>query len=335
MALYKGRTLDEIRRDFISNRFAETGCFGMSDIEDWLASQRQAGKNPDMEVWPGFFRRVLAKDVRIEVVSLATVWQYANPLPEVPTDNEDEVMAKWLGNIKPMLDLLHQSGAKIYYGHRDVIYVTQGHSSKRSTFAIYRGRINSADELRVQETIYWAHLEMLLMTWKRGQKGWKKSRDILCDHLSNTIARERTRAIDDFNSAVAISADGEKIISSPWIVVRGKDEEPDRLFAAADFAGNPFLRDERIPGENTVDVYCPGGEATEEFMLSIMPDVTKKMSFFPGFDWQGPGKQRRVSIWREIGMNAKRSLTEIFITSSQPPDGMPEGGAPLDPSIKL
>ena len=291
-----------------------------------------------MGTWPDFFRRVIAVDVAMERVTLDTVWQYANPLPDVPTDGEDDVLTKWLAQIKPMLDLLHQSGTRLYYGHRDVIYVTKGNGRQRTTFALYRGHVESADELRVSEPIYWANLEMLLMTWKRGQKGWKKSRDMLCDHLAHTIAQEKTRAINDFNGAVAVSTDGKKIISSPWVIVRGRNGEPNRLFTADDFAGNPFLRDKRVLNGDSYDVYYPDGKVSEEFMLGIMQGLARKIALSPEFDWQGsPGKQQRVPVLRLVHSYPKiyQELTEIFITSSQPPGGMPDGGIPLDPNLVL
>ena len=64
-----------------------------------------------------------------------------------------------------------------------------------------------------------------------------KAQTFLCDALGEEIPRERTKAEADFDSAVAVSADGTKIAHADYVVVLGHDGEgkDDLKFPASAF----------------------------------------------------------------------------------------------------
>ncbi|MBI4714162.1 hypothetical protein HY771_03195 [Candidatus Uhrbacteria bacterium] len=60
--------------------------------------------------------------------------------------------------------------------------------------------------------------DVLFYEWNRKRPKWREARGFLCDILAVQIRYEREKAEKDFDSAVAVSVNGTKIVHADWVI---------------------------------------------------------------------------------------------------------------------
>ncbi|MBI4385702.1 hypothetical protein HY573_02635, partial [Candidatus Parcubacteria bacterium] len=165
-------------------------------------------------------------------------------------------------------------------------------------------------------------MDAVFATWKRGGPNAEAARTFLCDTVAGLIRKDRAEAEADFDRAVAVSADGRKIVYADWVAVM---EPP---FGSASF---PYRR--------PITVFPPTG-FTSRKILRAQPERGVDIHDLSGgrtFDPHGVCEVARGMI----APTATQVLVEVRVRPSKSgenkarvlmtcrrfcPDPLPEGG---------
>lgn len=254
----------ELSEAFVREKLGEVQAFGRLDIEEWLVGQCEA-QTPD-DVWHRFFNlrsfgQALAEGV--DITSLLRENAEATPL-SAATELEDEY-ASPLDDLAVVFSSVLQSGkVTLYRGKSCMIFDCGG---QPIVLVMYE----DDDRSICQATFLgsWHVINALFYTWKKGGPRAPLARIVLCDTLAKRIAQERIKAQSDFDSAVAVSADGTKIVQATSVVVYG-DGEPRRYPASAFFTQKIILERDRkmsrteASSQGGIDAYI------DEFLDTLM-----------------------------------------------------------------
>jgi|GEM_PF-3592263 len=340
------KPMPELRETFIRSRFAQGDVFARPDIEKWLAQQRQA-RRPDDQGWKRYCedRFVLTDATNPQLETLHT---YATRFAEGPPP-EHQLDELFPGEIRgfcdPFLRALHGTVSEfeaIYYGHRGggiVVRVSGGNDWSR--LHGFHGRFGQFEltypgphvdqELRLNRVI----VDVLYAEWRYNRSKARHARARLCDALAEEIKQERAKAEADFDTAIAVSADGTKIVHADWVVVldQARDGSQDLKFPATAFRGQKILR----TGP------CKGGCGFKQQVTRVTLDGSHSATvygfFRTGAHHPGPCEAFQVG-YRQITLHTRVTPPEqILIELSdgrvllthreQCPDPLPEGGVPI------
>lgn len=240
------KSYDELREAFVRARFDEEQEFQNENIEAWLTVQRESDK-PEGDAhespWNYYLTLMLFAAAGKEATTLC---RYALPLPSIPRGEytfEDD--AEYLQAISPLLERLHMTGSKIYYGHVwGPIAVFDDHAHWHAL--VFEKCTDSGRCIAKLQDVHSMHvMDAIFATWMRGGSKSKPARRFLCQTLAAVVAKSRKSAEEDFDRAVAVSADGRKIVHADEVVVFDKDGTRHR-FASGAFSKNKILRIDHI-----------------------------------------------------------------------------------------
>ncbi|MFH1098398.1 MAG: hypothetical protein V1723_00495 [Candidatus Uhrbacteria bacterium] len=221
------KPMPELREAFVRARFAQGDVFAHENIEKWLAQQRKA-KRPDDQKWKRYCedRFVLTHATSAPLETLRTcATEHRNLPPESECEQlfPGEIRRHCERFLRPLhLSALH----RIYYGYDEGgIVVLDNERAALEDVNSFHGRLNALEitypgphvdqRLRLELTI----VDVLYAEWRYGRPKFRQARTRLCDALAEEIKRERAKAEHDFDSAVAVSADGTKVVCADWMVV--------------------------------------------------------------------------------------------------------------------
>lgn len=254
------KPMPELREAFVRARFGQEDVFGRPDIEAWFARQRRA-ERPIEHIWrrlidakrvqrPFHIRELPDLAVPQELPRGFTIRQMADvgdPLVAMLCESVDRRRVDVLP-VDERLTLFLLRGEDGAPAH--AFTVTPQHNQKRrpgDPLAYTLFVPSDKDLLQV----------VLSRGWSVGPKKIATAaRRLLCDGLEACIGEERGKAEADFDTAVAVSADGTKIVHADWVIVRGvrevepsgrsrkraRDPEWVRVFRGAQFHGTKILR---------------------------------------------------------------------------------------------
>ncbi|MBI4098409.1 MAG: hypothetical protein HY437_00035 [Candidatus Magasanikbacteria bacterium] len=226
------KPMGELREAFVRARFAQEDVFGKPDIEEWLEAQRDLGRL-NRATW----ERLLHRDAFLAHVHMSPLEVLHACATEVGGGSTD-------GEYGPIYFRLQ--GAFYEDRNRKKRMYTNVSSSPMPLFVLEERRNElvvkriTPDNLRsaVEATV-----DVLLAEWDCTRAKFHAAQRWLCDALSEEITRERAKAEVDFDTAVAVSADGTKIVHADWVVVLGGSERnaTDYLYSADAFRTNKAI----------------------------------------------------------------------------------------------
>lgn len=222
------KPMDELREAFVRARFAQEDVFGLPSIEAWLAKQREAERPAEL-VWRRF---IDAERVRRPF--------HIRELPDlaIPQDLPRGFSIRQIADVgDPLVAMLCESVDRkrvdvLPADERLTLFLLKGEDGAPAhAFALtpQSKKRRSGDPLAY--TLYVpSDKDLLQVVLSRGWSvGPKKvvtaARQLLCDTLAAEILLERAKAEADFDSAVAVSADGMKIMSAKIVVVIDDNRE--------------------------------------------------------------------------------------------------------------
>ncbi|MFH1098905.1 MAG: hypothetical protein V1723_03225 [Candidatus Uhrbacteria bacterium] len=218
------KPMDELREAFVRNRFAEPAVFGLSGIEEWLRIQRKA-ERPEGVFWELFLPRGFMA-MCVATSPITHLRERATPYEKFPGERLIQPIFPHGHGVHYLLGALHASSMieGVYYGHSVgcvIAYILED-GVTRSLLMIRKGvHQQLVVEQEPTNPPGAAHLvtDALFAEWNRQRPKWSAARAFLCDALAEEVKRERAKAEADFDSAVAVSADGTKIVHADWVAV--------------------------------------------------------------------------------------------------------------------
>jgi len=264
-SLFK-KSMDELREAFVRARFAQEDVFGRADIEEWLKSQREAERpeydhTADESYWNTLFSGdyimwAAQKNPLVVLQERATSYQTLDHLrnPQIPSNEfplpfEDDVLIQFIPLFTKFM-----TETRVCYGHtHGAIIVAPDMVSNPHPYTLrveVRGRRQcelviepfNANPLRASLYV----MDVLFAEWLYGRPKRERAREYLCDALADEIAKERVKAENDFNRAVAVSDDGLKIVRADKVVVIDDENNRAIVFPSKAFAVNKILRSPRM-----------------------------------------------------------------------------------------
>lgn len=229
MVLFQ-KTPEELREAFVRSRFAETSMFGQHDIVEWIERERQA-KRPHIPEEPTVplvsqWQRLTGSDLLHVTDPQAAVVLLSHGATPVGNFGIEQTAPR-IGNWGPFSQMLgtHVDGARVYVGYHAFVILELGTLLyiQRIMRGIERGveeegLISRPFELNMEYTSR-AVADVLLGEWARGRPRMQQAREALCDSIEHRVRKERVKAEHDFDTAVAVSADGTKIVNADLVVV--------------------------------------------------------------------------------------------------------------------
>ncbi|MBI4142905.1 hypothetical protein HY480_03465 [Candidatus Uhrbacteria bacterium] len=208
------KPMNELREAFVRNRFGESVVFGKSEIETWLKWQREQ-KRPDEVTWVPF----LSHDFMVMCTATAPFAHLRERATSFASLGRTGTEKGAYGRIYFLLT------GGLYWGHRD----TGVYADSASEMFVLSGAEDQLTMRRIGDRNRHlgasAVLDVLFAEWDRQRPRWQEARAFLCNALGEEIKRERAKAEADFDSAVAVSADGTKIWCADRVVVLSADKQ--------------------------------------------------------------------------------------------------------------
>jgi hypothetical protein len=207
------KSTDELREAFVKARFAQEDVFGRADIKEWLKGQRDA-ERPDNVSW----QRFLVNNFIIEGINPFFLRDYATTVKErgeesIVTREEAPFARIYLGLVHGLY--LGQDGVGIFIEQHDIPLII---TEKHDRLMVDRAFFNDPNMGCVVTKVIFAE-------WLCGYPKWPGAQRYLCDALAAAITAERAKAEADFNRAVAVSADGTKIVCADEVIILTCDEK--------------------------------------------------------------------------------------------------------------
>ncbi|MBI4142419.1 hypothetical protein HY480_00930, partial [Candidatus Uhrbacteria bacterium] len=219
------KSLDELRETFVRNRFKQKDVFGRPDIEEWIDAQQKA-EDPEYDRATGesYWNAHVLAGYRMRWGAshdpLAVLREYATPhagssssrkpardlpLEEHPFDADAQIQCI------PLLNSFMR--AELYYGYRlGVIVVARDRINHPHPYTVRVGAkgliIASFDQDPERAAVF--TMDVLFAEWLYGRSRarWQGARNFLAAGLQLEIRGKRSNAETDFDTAVAVSADG-------------------------------------------------------------------------------------------------------------------------------
>lgn len=241
------KTYDELREAFVRKRFAEPDIFDREDIEEWLASRQvpcESGDDHTAWLARGYLRHLeVTWDERADSDPLVglVLRQHITPL---------NAPRAWfrskLFHGEPFIrtvEVLRAGGAEIYYPYfededRVVIVVMD-----REVFALETADADHwakhAAFARLRRAKMWEVVELFLDEYICGRPNARQALEFMRSDYGRAVQAMKQKATRDFDEAVAVSADGTKIVHTSWVfVAEGRSPTSGLLFPASAFRQN-------------------------------------------------------------------------------------------------
>jgi hypothetical protein len=205
---------EQLRNNFVRGRFAEEKIFGRADIEEWLKEQRKA-KSPfcmDSQTidwdkyWNNDGKTLSVAGREFEVLRKYSSYVYAG----LPSDAEKEQCLAYQ-KIYPLIEPFNR---EVYLGMNFGPIIFLPNEEIKMVVGSEEKDVILSFELTSPVVI-----DALLAEWYYGREKAAVARQFLCDTLAADVAVQRKQAEDDFDRAVAVSADGKEILCADWVIV--------------------------------------------------------------------------------------------------------------------
>jgi hypothetical protein len=305
--------LDTLKGAFVRQRYAESNVFGRADIEAWLDQQVVSGPATD-EDWLYWRDTIVPHCTEFFTVPpseysgfLATHATSFRSIPSVNTFGFDYPLV--LRNHVTFLRL----GIRVYPMCRTsaLIIVLSNPPSSKIVSCTGPDQLKYSDTVTAQDV-----LDAVLKSW-RATNGNPLSKQILCELANQAVAQARSAAEADFDSAVAVSADGTEIICADLVMVwtgngwvRYKPEA---------FRESKIVLDACLREATTLD--C--GQFRTQLPHFTAPNGN-------GFVFTRDVLHLRINriVW-QILIKTTDGKKVLLTTSEFCPDPLPEGGIPI------
>jgi len=321
MAALFQKSYEELKEAFVRARFAEQNIFGRPDIEEWLTQQRQAEK-PEQTAWPKFLSSLshAGNDPWHLMYNYATTLGVLNrDFGSIGQENENG----------PVLDLLLDG---LYWGEQVGIYVKpdRNRPPNPALFVIHETAGDGIKMKRILSTKpgpgVHAALDVIYAEWGRQRPKRYQARAFLCDMLEEQIKTERTKARTDFDEAVAVSADGTKILKVNWVAVADTSLPLKRatIFPGSAFRDRKILRAASTTQLNSIwHPWVPGPNPRPNTADDIVHDLSTVSYTYKSSTerpWWSPQTWGHLCPW----LNEHR--TTLITPPDLCPSPLPEGG---------
>lgn len=233
------KPMSELREAFVRARFAEPNIFGLEDIEEWLKHRPNRLSAPGEVAWraPAFHRYIADALVAEHGLAIKTLATCATPFAEPPYDfigNSVSVSRFPRDAHLDVLQTLTNGGAKAYYSGRALKFPVLVLNGNAYVLDHPHGHTNAVGLLRLARTSdIWL---CIYAEWFAARPKAEKARACLLRHYRAAVKEARLDAQRDFDEAVAVSADGTKIVKAQWVLVaEGSSPTSGLLFQASAF----------------------------------------------------------------------------------------------------
>lgn len=211
------KSMPELREAFVRNRFAEHQNFSRADVEVWLQQERES-VIPNAQQWWTYCGRNWAT-TRVSATALTGLRACATQVVD-PKEITDKGYFARLCQL-----LLNQSD--LYWDHDNQgVYFLRGIFPENELFVVTLAPGGLFTMMRsVEESVNVCGrtiANIYLAEWLKHRPMWREARAFLCNMVAEAVAQERAKAEADFDNAVAVSADGKKIVCADWVFVEEK-----------------------------------------------------------------------------------------------------------------
>lgn len=217
------KPMDELREVFVRARFAEQAVFGRADAETWFAKQRYA-ERPQEKTWVRFLGRGSVQpwadrdffDLRTHATSLGVLNARFGSVGDADAYGPIYDRLAFASSGRDLNRVLYSGNAGLLYVENHIhgpMFVIREEWGKGGGVTI--SRVRSRSENPGARTI----LGVVFSEWQHGRPMWRSARASLCRAFEGEIVDERERAEHDFDTAVAVSADGTQIVHADYVVV--------------------------------------------------------------------------------------------------------------------
>ncbi|MDO8622041.1 MAG: hypothetical protein Q7R80_02320 [bacterium] len=219
---------DELREAFVRARFMQKDVFGRPDIEAWLEGQRTAS-TPDRSMWGAFVRHPEWFE-RHGLAAPPTHLLLVRALGAFPSIHTESIMSSMQGRhgmdgcrcSARMMDFIRGCCASVIAVIDETLVMICGGEALIVSPPDHTNAHDPDDmPLRVSSTVTTTHvLKVFIERWAQ-QDGERATyaRDFVCSAFGMRVAQIRGAAGLDFDLAVAVSADGTKIVHADWVAV--------------------------------------------------------------------------------------------------------------------
>jgi hypothetical protein len=236
------KPMNELREAFVRQRFAEPAVFGHADIEGWLHQSTHSVDDPSNSTseWGAMgFLMHLKRDLGDAGTRTYSDWirDNATALQEPP-----DTFLVGLPYARPfyaLMEVLQHGGCEIYYGwSRKTTSWPVVIIDHHAYVAEFKGpnHILALRPATIPDVMRIFFAEVMDNRPKR-----QRTLVWLQNEYTHAIANARYSAQRDFEEAVAVSADGTRIVKAGWVFVIEKDYKMGKLFHASAFHENKIL----------------------------------------------------------------------------------------------
>lgn len=339
------KPMAELREAFVRARFAQEDVFGRPDIEQWLAGQREAERPEfDHAAEESYWNTVLCIDQMMWAAAhrpltiltgFATAHRTLSDLRDPqspPRENpfENDVLLQFI----PFFSSFARD-AMVYYGYvHGAIFVAPDMADQPHPYTVraegekQRRRlvVESFEANPLRASLY--VMDVLFAEWLYGRPRWREARQSICQALADEIKTQREVAEADFDSAVAVSADGTKIVHADWVVVSDQAMGPTLLTVYP--SGAFRAQKARRPDDNRFD-----RAATERLIDERGAAVWTSAAGVAGIARLAWSRHRQIvpikepsALLLDCKLSGRTTKTvRIYITSaSLCPSPLPDGG---------
>lgn len=241
-------TLDEKRQSFVRQRFGQVDVFGDEDFEAYVHGLAHATNllNHDVATLKRLLRLLIQREQPTDLFNYATPLSVGD-LDRIPLDwiEQPEYMRTAARAIFERM--MPRTGTTAYWGCMDVLALlvtpdaqSVGHYGTLRAHPHFKTLLDSSHEVLLNLGMGNTDIvEVIFAEWYRGWPKAEVARDHCIACLRERIRAERERAEWDFNTAVAVSANGRKIVHA--------DEVHIGRYALAHFAGVLWEHFKTIP----------------------------------------------------------------------------------------
>lgn len=270
--------VETLKEPFVLARLGQPNLFVRRDVEAWLRTQAVA-ETPDCEhapsqpdptcVWCRAWAMCpcLCGDQETVMSMLARATepsQIETALPRLPT---------WASARELFRSF---TGATFRFGRNRFVLITFPRGGGSYVVSPMRDKADvSGDVLQWQpltQTCVHPHeaiVDILLSEWTRRGPASLKARDLLIALMQQAVRTEREKAEKDFDAAVAVSEDGQRIVKATWVVVY--DDKKDRL---------TFHRPEWFARNKLVIEPGKGRESDRQLACDLERDPTPRLAWY-------------------------------------------------------
>ena len=314
------KSMEELREAFVRARFAEKDVFGRADVVEWLMQQRQA-TTPEFsdtsKAWNSYPYKHLADVATGREEEFLR--QFASPNHKVPADlggiggpiNEEHI-----GRMRDMAEMfLRRDNGRDFYWALNHGPIVDLYFPGSPIYVFACELPNTILRPLTSRDV----MEAILASWFR--YGNLKARDFMCGAMMGKIAKAQLQAEADFDRAVAVSADGTKIVCADEVLVWVKNPDcPCNFGRFLSFSPTAFFGSNKILLTTHATVY----ERAHERILVPAPLSVQNTFRCNNHTSSNRDPDRSQLVYKT------QNDTRYFVTHERfCPSPLPEGGVEL------